>query len=175
MDDDQNWLTLIKTCVINDDDVMLPWQHQKLHMRKATWWWIRETARTRGASGKIFLALTGALCVMIGPRGHLSFYSAPRHKSTSDHWNMFNSTKCKLGQARNSHNKQTKAPLTQLHDADLYIICWIIVNVFRARMCAWYLPKGMKQEVLSNALPREQGVYWIIWSLIISLKNIPVA
>ena len=88
---------------------------------------------------------------------------------------MFNSTKGKLGQARNSHNKQTKAPLTQLHDADLYIICWIIVNVFRARMCAWYLPKGMKQEVLSNALPREQGVYWIIWSLIISLKNIPVA
>ena len=45
----------------------------------------------------------------------------------------------------------------------------------------WYLPlesvsrNTVPRAIFPNTLPREQGVYWIIWSLIISLKNIPVA
>ena len=27
--------------------------------------------------------------------------------------------------------------------------CWNIVNIFRVRMCSWYLPKGMYGEILS--------------------------
>ena len=69
-----------------------------------------------------------------------------------------------------------------LYFADLYR-CWSVINVFMRRedVCLisvqWSVSRNaVPWEVFPNTFPREQGVYWIIWSLNIVLFNIiPVA